>query len=116
MDLILAMAKKYTDGLKIDLADYGVDVVTLMYAGGGTAQMTNSNKLWKKVNAHKGKIYFACENAQYGMRIETPATKINVPGRTDLSASIIISQTPNLIRLDFYVMNEKVVLTITTVG
>lgn len=43
-------------GVTIDLADYGVNLFQMFMSGGGTATLTNSDKLWEEVLATDGPI------------------------------------------------------------
>lgn len=50
---------KYLPGVTIDLADYGIDLSTLVLNGGGTVKVEGTEEMWRKINENaQGDIKF----------------------------------------------------------
>ena len=37
----------------VDVGDYGIDIISLIGAGGGTATVTGTAEMWEQINAHR---------------------------------------------------------------
>lgn len=109
---------KFIPGVVIDLADYGVDVIALFAQGGGTASLTNEDKLWELVNANAdAPVTFHFKNTSMNMEMSTTATKTGTIGTiSGLTATIPVRVASGYVVAYLWVMPTEVKLSLQAVS